>query len=155
MRLFFCPIVSYRINWHGIKYLLILIWINSENLDNKKIIKELRGVDGILVPGGFGYRGIEGKISSIKYARENKIPFFGICLGMQLAVIEISRNILNLKKANSTEFAKTKYPVIGLMTEWLNNNKIEKRNKNSDKGGTMRLGSYPAILKKGSKIQKI
>jgi len=130
-------------------------WINSEELDNNKIIKELNEVDGILIPGGFGYRGIEGKINAIKYAREQKIPFFGICLGMQLAVVEIARNILKLKKANSTEFVETEYPVIGLMTEWLNKDKLEKRSINSDKGGTMRLGAYTAILKDGSKIKKI
>ncbi|MBS56651.1 MAG: CTP synthetase [Rickettsiales bacterium] len=130
-------------------------WINSEEKNNKNIIKELNDLEGILIPGGFGYRGIEGKIAAIKFAREKNIPFFGICLGMQLAVIEIARNVLGLKKANSTEFVDTKFPVVGLMTEWLNKNKIEKRNKNSYKGGTMRLGAYKAILKKGSKINKI
>ena len=130
-------------------------WINSEELDTKKILKELQKVDGILIPGGFGYRGIEGKISAIKYARENNIPFFGICLGMQLAVIEIARNVLKLEKANSTEFVETDDPVIGLMTEWYSKDKLEKRSINSDKGGTMRLGAYEAILKEGSKIKKI
>ena len=130
-------------------------WINSEELDTKKILKELQKVDGILVPGGFGYRGIEGKINAIKYARENNIPFFGICLGMQLAVIEIARNVLKLEKANSTEFVETDDPVIGLMTEWYSKDKLEKRSINSDKGGTMRLGAYEAILKEGSKIKKI
>jgi len=130
-------------------------WINSEALDTKKIIKELQKVDGILIPGGFGYRGIEGKINAIKYAREKKIPFFGICLGMQLAVIEIARNVLKLEKANSTEFVETDDPVVGLMTEWYSKDKLEKRTTNSDKGGTMRLGAYEAILKDGSKIKKI
>ena len=130
-------------------------WINSEELDTKKILKELQKVDGILIPGGFGYRGIEGKINAIKYARENNIPFFGICLGMQLAVIEIARNVLKLEKANSTEFVETDDPVIGLMTEWYSKDKLEKRSINSDKGGTMRLGAYEAILKEGSKIKKI
>ena len=130
-------------------------WINSEELDTKKILKKLQKVDGILIPGGFGYRGIEGKISAIKYARENNIPFFGICLGMQLAVIEIARNVLKLEKANSTEFVETDDPVIGLMTEWHSKDKLEKRSINSDKGGTMRLGAYEAILKEGSKIKKI
>ncbi len=133
-----------------------IIWINSEQLDRKKIIQQLKNVDGILIPGGFGYRGIEGKIEAIKYAREKNIPFFGICLGMQLAVIEIARNVMKLKNANSTEFVKTKNPVVGLMTEWQNKeNKLEKRSNTSDKGGTMRLGAYKAILKKGSKINKI
>ena len=130
-------------------------WINSEENNSIKIIKELQGVDGVLVPGGFGYRGVEGKIRAIKYAREKNIPFFGICLGMQLAVIEIARNVLKLNSANSTEFKNTKHPVVGLMTEWQNKDKIEKRNKFSDKGGTMRLGAYKALLKKGSLIQKI
>jgi len=122
-------------------------WINSEELDTNKILKELQKVDGILIPGGFGYRGIEGKINAIKYARENKIPFFGICLGMQLAVIEIARNVLKLEKANSTEFIDTDDPVVGLMTEWHSQDKLEKRNINSDKGGTMRLGAYEASCK--------
>jgi len=130
-------------------------WINSEELNTSKILKELQKVDGILIPGGFGYRGIEGKIKAINYARENKIPFFGICLGMQLAVIEIARNVLKLEKANSTEFIETDDPVVGLMTEWSIENKLEKRSINSDKGGTMRLGAYEAILKEGSKIKKI
>ena len=130
-------------------------FLNSEKLNDTQINEALSKVDGILVPGGFGYRGVEGKINSIKYARENNIPFFGICLGMQLAVIEIARNVLNLSKANSTEFEDTDYPVIGLMTEWNNNQKIEKRSEDSNKGGTMRLGSYKAILKDNSLIKSI
>ena len=130
-------------------------FLNSEKLNDSQINEALSKVDGILVPGGFGYRGVEGKINSIKYARENNIPFFGICLGMQLAVIEIARNVLNLSKANSTEFEDTDYPVIGLMTEWNNNQKIEKRSEDSNKGGTMRLGSYKAILKDNSLIKSI
>ncbi len=130
-------------------------WINSEESDDKLILKQVQEVDGILIPGGFGYRGIEGKITAIKYARENNIPFFGICLGMQLAVIEIARNILKIENANSSEFVETDEPVIGLMTEWQNKDKLEKRSKNSDKGGTMRLGAYEALLKEGSKIQQI
>ena len=112
-------------------------------------------VQGILVPGGFGDRGINGKISSIKFAREKNIPFFGICLGMQLAVIEIARNVLNLKDANSSEFCNTNNKVVGLMTEWLQNNQKVKRTEKSDKGGTMRLGSYPCQIQKGSLINKI
>ena len=130
-------------------------WINAEKIDIKDIIKELRGSNGILVPGGFGKRGIKGKISSITYAREKNIPFFGICLGMQLAVIEISRNILKIKDANSSEFSKTKNPVVGLMKEWTKNNKKVSRNENSDKGGTMRLGSYPCNLTSKSLVRKI
>ncbi len=130
-------------------------WINAENFDNKKINNQLDNCDGILVPGGFGKRGIKGKISSITFAREKNIPFFGICLGMQLAVIEISKNILNIKDANSTEFNKTSNPVVGLMTEWSKNNIKISRNIDSDKGGTMRLGSYPCIIEKDSLASKI
>ena len=130
-------------------------WINSEKLKKQKLISALKDCDGILVPGGFGSRGIEGKIDAIKYARKYNIPFFGICLGMQLAVIEIAQNVLNIKNANSSEFKQTSNSVIGLMTEWVKGNKIEKRSKNSNKGGTMRLGSYKAKLKKNSKIYSI
>ena len=130
-------------------------WLNAEKFENKSIEKELSRSNAILVPGGFGKRGIKGKIASIKYARENNIPFFGICLGMQLAVIEISKNLLNIKNANSTEFAETKNPVVGLMTEWNKDNTKIIRNKYSDKGGTMRLGSYPCILSKNSLVNKI
>ena len=130
-------------------------WLNSEKLKKHKIIKELKNVNGVLVPGGFGERGIEGKLTAIKFARENNIPFFGICLGMQLAVIEISKNILKLKDANSTEFKDTNNPVVGLMTEWTKDNVKLKRHEKSDKGGTMRLGSYPCNLIKDSFVYKI
>ena len=130
-------------------------WLNSEKLTDKAIIEKLEDVQGILVPGGFGERGIQGKISSITFARQNNIPFFGICLGMQLAVIEIARNLLNIKDANSTEFRKTINPVVGLMTEWVKDNIKIERHKNSDKGGTMRLGAYACNLKKDSLISKI
>ncbi len=130
-------------------------WINSEKLNNNQITNELLEVQGILVPGGFGERGIAGKLVSIKLAREKNIPFFGICLGMQLAVIEIARNVLNIKNSNSTEFCETKNPVIGLMTEWEKDNKKINRDINSDKGGTMRLGSYPCNILKGSLVHKI
>jgi len=130
-------------------------WINAEKIESNKIIKELENVHGILIPGGFGYRGVEGKIQAIKFAREKDIPFFGICLGMQLSVIEISRNVLGNANANSTEFKETKCPVVSLMTEWNNENKIERRDLDSDKGGTMRLGAYKAKLKAGSKVSKI
>jgi CTP synthase len=130
-------------------------WINAEKIETKQLILELQGVDGVLIPGGFGYRGIEGKIKAIKFARENNIPFFGICLGMQLSVIEISRNVLGFTDSNSTEFKTSKNPVISLMTEWNNDKKIEKRHMSSDKGGTMRLGSYKAKLKPESKVSKI
>tara|TARA_Y100000768_G_scaffold256651_1_gene195144 strand:- start:2115 stop:3725 length:1611 start_codon:yes stop_codon:yes gene_type:complete len=130
-------------------------WINAEKIETNKLLGELQDVDGILIPGGFGYRGVEGKIQAIKYAREKDIPFFGICLGMQLSVIEIARNVIGLKDSNSTEFKSTKNPVVSLMTEWSNKNKIEIRDQKSDKGGTMRLGAYKAILKQDSKVSNI
>ena len=109
-----------------------------------------------MVPGGFGKRGILGKIGSIKFARENNIPFLGICFGMQLAVIEMARNILGIQDANSSEFSHCNNSIVGLMTEWTtSDNTTEKRSKNDDLGGTMRLGSYEAKLKKGSKIYNI
>jgi len=121
--------------------------IDSEDLQKHGAQKLLEGVSGILVPGGFGYRGIEGKISAIKFARENNIPFLGLCLGMQCAVIEFSRDVCGLKDANSTEFKpKTKNPVIGL---------LEEQQKVKDLGGTMRLGAYPCRLKKGSLANKL
>ena len=130
-------------------------WINSEKLSEEDILNKLSKVQGILVPGGFGDRGIDGKISSIKFAREKNIPFFGICLGMQLAVIEIARNVLNLRDSNSSEFGKTHNKVVGLMTEWIQKNIKVQRTEKSDKGGTMRLGSYPCQIQKGSLINKI
>jgi CTP synthase len=130
-------------------------WINAEKIETDQLINELKNVDGILIPGGFGYRGVEGKIQAIKFARENDIPFFGICLGMQLSVIEIARNLMGKQDSNSTEFTISNNPVVSLMTEWNNENKTEKRDLTSDKGGTMRLGSYRAVLKKGSKIHNI
>ena len=130
-------------------------WINSERLKNNEIRNELTKVHGILVPGGFGERGIDGKLSSITFARENDIPYFGICLGMQLAVIEIAKNVLKINDANSTEFGKTNNPVVGLMTEWVRDNTKFTRSEESDKGGTMRLGSYPCNLKKGSLVYSI
>ena len=130
-------------------------WINSERLKNNEIRNELTKVHGILVPGGFGERGIDGKLCSITFARENDIPYFGICLGMQLAVIEIAKNVLKINDANSTEFGKTNNPVVGLMTEWVRDNTKFSRSEESDKGGTMRLGSYPCNLKKGSLVYSI
>ena len=126
-------------------------YIDAEKLDGKDN-SLLENSSGIIVPGGFGGRGIEGKINAIKYAREHKIPFLGICLGMQAAVIEFSRNVCNLDKANSTEFNKdTKYPVIGLIEEWLDNKgSVEYRDINSNIGGTMRLGEQECLLEKDS-----
>jgi len=131
-----------------------LVYVNSEELTQENVDEKLGHVHGILVPGGFGYRGVEGKIIACKYARENKIPFFGICLGMQCAVIEFARNVLNLPKANSSEFdPNTPDPVIYLMTEWYDFRKkcVQKRDVSCEKGGTMRLGAYPCKLKKGTK----
>ncbi len=127
-------------------------WIESTDLDDKKISVEdaLKDVGGIIVPGGFGKRGTEGKIAAIRYARENKIPFLGLCLGMQLAVVEFARNVCNLKGANSTEFdANTLYPVIDFIPEQVD---IVKQ---SNYGGTMRLGAYPAVLKDGTKVKEM
>jgi len=128
-------------------------YIDAENLEGKNY-SFLENSGGIIVPGGFGNRGVEGKINAIQYARENKIPFLGICLGMQAAVIEFSRNVCNLKKANSTEFDKTTdHPVIGLIEEWLDSSgSIEYRDINSNIGGTMRLGEQECIVKKNSNI---
>ena len=127
-------------------------FVEAENISSKNIKKTLKNADAVLVPGGFGERGIEGMILACKYARENNIPYLGICLGMQVAIIEYARNILKLKGANSTEFDQnTKHPVIGLITEWNDiSGKKEKRDKNSDLGGTMRLGGQLCKLKKGS-----
>jgi len=130
-------------------------WIDSEKIKTKKDISLLKSMSGILIPGGFGKRGSEGKILAINYARVNKIPFFGICFGMQLAVIEAARNLAKIDNANSSELTNTKNPVVGLMTEWEKNNKKFQRDSNSDYGGTMRLGSYPALLSKNSLSYKI
>ncbi|MBI4777068.1 MAG: CTP synthase [Deltaproteobacteria bacterium] len=131
-----------------------LEFIDSEMLEKRegednRALQTLMESDGILVPGGFGSRGIEGKIRAIRYARENKIPFLGLCLGMQMAVVEFARNVANMPGANSTEFDKdTPYPVIYLMTEWFDyqQNATVRRDEHSDKGGTMRLGAYPCVL---------
>ena len=131
-----------------------LIRIDSEKLKISEVKSKLKDISGILIPGGFGKRGTEGKIQSIKYARKNKIPFLGICYGMQMAIIEFARNKLNLKNATSSEFDKKGIPIIGLINEWKKNGKII---KGTDKnlGGTMRLGSYDAKLKHNSLIKKI
>ena len=129
--------------------------IDTDKLEKNKNKTLFNGVSGILVPGGFGKRGSEGKIFASKYARENKIPFFGICFGMQMAVVDAARNLLQYKSASSSEFGKTDMPVIGLLTEWIKDEEIQKRDFESEYGGTMRLGSYPAILKKGSKVRNI
>ena len=131
-----------------------LVRIDSENLKISEIKKKLKGVSGILIPGGFGKRGTEGKIEAIKYAREKKIPFFGICFGMQMAIIEFARNKLNIKKATSSEFGFGGTPIIGLISEWNKDGKLIK-GTDKDLGGTMRLGLYEAKLKENSLIRKI
>lgn len=131
-------------------------WIESETFEKEDAVERLQGVDGILVPGGFGKRGTEGKIAAAKFAREHNVPYFGICLGMQMAVVESSRNLAGIKAAGSTEFGKTPDPVVGLITEWVKDDgSVEQRTDKTDLGGTMRLGAYPAILKKGSKVSEI
>ena len=131
-----------------------IIRIESDNLKASEIKKKLLGVHGVLIPGGFGKRGTEGKIAAIQYARVNKIPFLGICFGMQMAVIEFARNILKIKNASSSEISKNGVPVVGLINEWEKDGRVH---KGTDKnlGGTMRLGLYPAKLKENSLIKKI
>ncbi len=134
-----------------------LRYLSAEDLEEKDPGQLLSGCDGILVPGGFGRRGIEGKIKAITYARKNKIPFFGICLGMQLAVVEFSRNVAGIAAANSTELTDfTPDPVIFLIKEWFDyrSNKVQTRDETSEMGGTMRLGAYPCVLKEDSLAAK-
>ncbi|WP_208541052.1 MULTISPECIES: CTP synthase [Bartonella] len=130
-------------------------WIEAELFEKEDPAPYLQKVHGILVPGAFGGRGAEGKIRAIQFARERKIPFFGICFGMQLACIEAARNIANIVNASSSEFCETKDAVVGLMTEWLKGDLLEKRTTSGNLGGTMRLGSFAAQLKEGSHISKI
>ena len=130
-------------------------WIESEIFEKEEPAHWLEKVNGILVPGGFGERGSEGKIQAARFARERKVPYFGICLGMQMAVIEAARSLAGLERASSTEFGETEEPVVGLMTEWLKGNMLEKRSKAGDLGGTMRLGAYKALLKEGTRIADI
>ncbi len=132
-----------------------LEWIESEVFEGEDPALYLENVHGILVPGGFGERGSEGKILAARFARERNVPYFGICFGMQMAVIEAARDLVGIGKAGSTEFGATPEPVVGLMTEWMRGNELEKRRMNGDLGGTMRLGAYPAALAKGSKVAKI
>jgi len=134
-----------------------LRYVSAEDLEQQEPAKLLAGCNGILVPGGFGHRGVEGKIRAINYARENKIPYFGICLGMQLAVVEFARNVAGMADANSTEFAKdTTHPVIYFIKEWYDyrSDRIQVRDENSDMGGTLRLGAYPCVIKQGTLAQK-
>ena len=133
-----------------------ITYVDSEEIEERGV-GVLRDMNAILVPGGFGTRGVEGKIQAVRYARENNVPYLGICLGMQLAVIEFTRHVMGWKDAHSTEFASdTTHPVVALITEWMTSKgEIEKRDIDSDLGGTMRLGEQKAILKPGSKVEKI
>ena len=131
-----------------------LVRIDSEKMKISEVNKKLRNISGILIPGGFGKRGTEGKIEAIKYARKNRIPFLGICFGMQMAIIEFARNELKIKNATSSEFDKKGLPIIGLINEWSKNGKMIK-GTDRDLGGTMRLGSYDAKLKENSMIRRI
>ena len=135
-------------------------WIESEIFEKDDAAVYLEDMNGILVPGGFGERGTEGKIKAVSFARQRRVPFFGICFGMQMAVIEAARNLAALDGAGSTEFAKTgadwpRHPVIALMTEWTKGNAVERRNTETELGGTMRLGAYDAVLKPGSRVSQI
>ena len=134
-----------------------LRWIESEKFEEKGDAwhEDLHGVHGVLVPGGFGERGSEGKIAAVTFAREHNTPYFGICFGMQMACIEAARNQAGLKGASSTEFGPAKHPIVGLMTEWLKGNELEKRGEAGDLGGTMRLGAYTAALDPESRVARI
>lgn len=132
-------------------------WVDSRVFEKADVHKKLKGVDAILVPGGFGESGVEGKIAAAAYARENNIPYLGICYGMQIAVIEYARHVLGMEDATSTEFGRydgkdSRGPLVGIMTEWFKGEAKEKRHVNSDLGGTMRLGSYECVLQPGTKI---
>jgi CTP synthase len=132
-----------------------LDWIESEVFDREDAAPFLEHVNGILVPGGFGQRGTEGKIKAAQFARERQVPYFGICFGMQMAVIEAARNLCGIEEANSTEFGATPEPVVGLMTEWMKGNELQRRGIHGELGGTMRLGAYPALLQRGSRASQI
>ncbi len=132
-----------------------LKWLDSEIFDQESALHQLEGVDGILVPGGFGERGTSGKIKAVRFAREHNIPYFGICFGMQMAVIDVARNLAGLTTANSSEFSDIGEPVIALMTEWLHGEELERRSAMGDMGGTMRLGAYECHLKPGSRAHQI
>jgi len=134
-----------------------LDWVDSQIFEqgDEEAVKRLEGVHGILVPGGFGERGTEGKIAAVRFARTRRIPFLGICFGMQMAVIEAARNLLGLAGASSTEFGPCTEPVVGLLTEWTRGNEKEVRHASGDLGGTMRLGAYPARLAEGSLVRSL
>jgi CTP synthase len=130
-------------------------WLDSEIFEGEGAIHALEDVNGILIPGGFGERGSEGKIAAARFARERSVPYFGICFGMQMAVIEAARHLAGVTKAGSTEFGPCPEPIVGLLTEWTVGNRIERRNSESELGGTMRLGAYPCHIEKGSQVHGI
>ncbi|HEY3848740.1 MAG TPA: CTP synthase, partial [Acetobacteraceae bacterium] len=132
-----------------------LDWVDSTIFEQDAAVHRLEEVNGILVPGGFGERGTPGKIEAVRFARERGVPFFGICFGMQMAVIEAARNLAGLHDASSTEFGPCDTPVVGLLTEWARGNDIERRMEGGNLGGTMRLGAYPAVLSPGSLLADI
>jgi CTP synthase len=130
-----------------------LDWMDSQIFEQPDAVERLEDVHGILVPGGFGERGTEGKIEAVRFARERRVPFFGICFGMQMAVIEAARHLAGLPNASSSEFGPCDEAVVGLLTEWARGNEIERRAEGGDLGGTMRLGAYPALLAEGSLVR--
>ena len=130
-------------------------WIDSEIFEKEDAVQHLESVQGILVPGGFGERGSEGKVAAVQFAREHQVPYFGICFGMQMAVIEAARNMAGIAGAGSTEFGPTTEPVVGLLTEWARGEVIERRNEGDDLGGSMRLGAYPCHIKPGTLVSEI
>jgi CTP synthase len=132
-----------------------LDWVDSQIFEQPDSVQQLDGVHGILVPGGFGERGTVGKIEAVRFARERKVPFLGICFGMQMAVIEAARNLAQMPAASSTEFGQCEVPVVGLLTEWARGNDIERRRAGGDLGGTMRLGAFDAMLAEGSLVRSI
>jgi len=132
-----------------------LDWIDSEVFERDDAASFLENVDGILVPGGFGERGTEGKIGAVRFARERKVPFFGICYGLHMAVIEAARDLAGLEGAGTTEIGQPRHPVIGLMPEWVKGNQVESRAADGDMGGTMRLGAYPTTLTPGSRVAEV
>ena len=132
-----------------------LNWIDSQIFEQGDVVQHLEPCHGILVPGGFGERGAFGKVEAVRFARERLVPYFGICFGMQMAVIEAARNLAGIKDASSTEFGPCDSPVVGLMTEWIKGNMLEKRAADGDLGGSMRLGAYDCDLKQGSRVREI
>ncbi|MFN3460838.1 MAG: CTP synthase [Oceanibaculum sp.] len=132
-----------------------LHWMDAEIFEREDAVHFLEGIHGILVPGGFGERGSEGKIAAVRFARERNVPYFGICFGMQMAVIEAARSLAHLPKASSTEFGPSEEPVVGLLTEWMRGNEVERRSAEGNLGGTMRLGAYDCAVAAGSKLEDI